>query len=84
MKEGAIMVNEKHKNKRMKYDPDYHDNHNEPWSKDDLIYLCKMYDSMSKEDLSFALGRTHATILSKAYYLRKKGEFDYYKSLDED
>ena len=78
------MANNKSKNNRMKYDPEFHDNHRAPWSKADLVYLCKMYDSMSKEDLSFALGRTHSTILSKAHHLRKNGKFDYYKNLEEE
>lgn len=69
-------------NKRMKYNNEFHDKHGQPWTVQELSYLCKMYSSMKKEDLSMALGRTHSTVLNKAYDLKRKGQFDYYKDLD--
>ena len=70
-------------NKRMLYDSDFHENHNRPWSQEDLIYLCKMYGAMDKHSLSLALGRTHSTLLTMAYKLRKDGLFDHYKMMDD-
>ncbi|MCQ4924976.1 hypothetical protein NE686_17885 [Tissierella carlieri] len=70
-------------NKRMRYNSEFHENHGNPFSKDDLIYMCSMWDSMKKADIAMALGKTHGTVLSKAYKLRKNGLFDYYRSLGQ-
>ena len=70
-------------NKRMLYNSEYHENHKRPWTQEDLVYLCKMYEVMDKHSLSLALGRTHSTLLTKVYMLRKKGLFDHYKMMDE-
>lgn len=66
---------------RMQYDPEYHDNHNKPWTVNDLAFLCGQYKSMKKLDLSLALGRTHRTILSKASQLRKEGQFKHFEEI---
>lgn len=68
-------------NHRMCYNPEFHENHNKPFTTNDLIYLCSNYETMDKATIALALGRTHSTILSKAYQLRKAGQFEYYKSL---
>lgn len=70
-------------NHRMCYDPEFHENHGKAWSQNDLIYLCKSWDGMKKADIALALGRTHATILQKAYELRKNGDFDKFKEMEE-
>lgn len=71
-------------NKRMRYNPEFHENHGKPFTKDDLIYMCSMWDSMKKADIAMALGKTHGTVLSKAYALRKNGLFNYYKRLGKE
>ncbi|BES66082.1 hypothetical protein SANA_25210 [Gottschalkiaceae bacterium SANA] len=64
---------------RAPYDPEIHDMHQKAWSEEDLMYLCSMYENTKGADLALALGRTHATILSKVYHLRKTRKFDEYK-----
>lgn len=71
-------------NHRMKYDPEYHENHGKPWTIEELIFLCSSWNGMKKADIALALGRTHGTVLSKAYYLKKNRQFDYYKKLGEE
>lgn len=68
-------------NSRMRYNPEFHENHGNPYTKEDLIYMCSMWDGMKKADIALALGRTQGTVLSKVHYLRKIGLFDYYKKL---
>lgn len=68
-------------NHRMCYNPEFHENHGKPFTVNDLIFLCSSWDAMKKADIAMALGRTHGTVLSKAYYLRKSGQFEYYKNL---
>ncbi|WP_142415459.1 hypothetical protein [Hathewaya massiliensis] len=71
-------------NHRMRYNPEFHENHGKPFTKDDLIYMCSMWDSMKKADIAMALGKTHGTVLAKVYELRKKKLFDYYKKLGSE
>ncbi|MEN1968995.1 DNA-entry nuclease [Lentibacillus sp. N15] len=68
-------------NNRMRYNPEFHENHGNPWTVQELIYLCSSWDGMHKADIAAALGRTHSTVLSKAYELRRDGEFNYYKEM---
>lgn len=70
-------------NRRMRYNPEFHENHRKPFTKEDLIYMCSMWDSMKKADIAMALGKTHGTVLSKAHLLRKNGRFEYYKKLGQ-
>jgi hypothetical protein len=70
-------------NHRMRYHPDFHENHGKPFSKEDLIYLCSAYEGTRKADIAFALGRTQSTIMTKAHSLRKTGRFAYYKKLGD-
>jgi hypothetical protein len=69
-------------NRRMRYNPEFHENHGKPFTVKELAYLCSMWSGMKKADIAMALGRTHGTILSKAYYLRKTGQFEHYKNLE--
>jgi biotin operon repressor len=64
---------------RIPYDPELHDMHKKAWSEEDLMYLCSMYENTKGADLALSLGRTHATVMSKVYYLRKTGLFENYK-----
>ena len=68
----------------MKYNPEYHELHNMPWSEEDLIYLVVMKETMKWADLSLALGRTHQAAAQKYYELKKKGLIEYYKNLDKE
>ena len=67
--------------RRMVYNPEYHPNHGKPWMVNDLVYLCSSWDGMKKADIALALGRTHGTVLSKAYELKKSGDFDNFKNM---
>lgn len=66
-------------NHRMRYNPEFHFNQGNPWSKEDLLYLCGMWGGMKTRDISFAIGRTESTCLTKVYSLRKIGLFETYK-----
>lgn len=68
-------------NHRMRYNSEFHENYGKHYTKDDLIYMCSMWDSMKKADIAMALGKTHSSVLSKVYYLRKVGLFEHYKNL---
>lgn len=68
-------------NNRMKYHPDFHENHGRSFKEEEKAYMCAMWESTKKADIAMALGRTHGTVLSQAYTLRKQGLFDYYKRL---
>lgn len=62
-------------NGRMRYNPEFHDNHKAPWSQEDLEYLCGMWCSKRVKDISMALGRTESTCLTKVYELRRSRKF---------
>lgn len=71
-------------NHRMKYNPEFHENHGKPFTVKELVYMCSMWHSTKKADIAMALGRTHGTVLSKANSLRKSGEFEHFKKLGEN
>lgn len=58
---------------RMRYHPAYHPNHGRAWTTADEQYLIECYDALGPEALSFALGRTIHTVMTRAYALRKQG-----------
>lgn len=58
---------------RMKYNPEYHQNSYSRWTEEDLKYLIDWYDQIGAEEMSFAIGRTVATIQNKVLKLRKQG-----------
>jgi hypothetical protein len=66
-------------NHRMRYTPEFCENYKKPYSREDLEYLCAMWDSMDKASIAMALGKTHGSVLEKAYYPRKRDLFDMYK-----
>ncbi|MER2005847.1 MAG: DNA-entry nuclease [Psychrobacillus sp.] len=68
-------------NHRMRYNPEFHENHGKPFTVKELSYMCAMWNSMKKADIALALGRTHGTVLSKAHQLRKSGQFEHFKNL---
>ncbi|KZL93527.1 hypothetical protein [Clostridium magnum] len=58
---------------RMKYHPEFHSKHGQPWSQEDLQYLIDWYYIIGPEEMSLALDRRATTISSKATYLTKIG-----------
>ncbi|QVK19781.1 hypothetical protein KHQ81_15645 (plasmid) [Mycoplasmatota bacterium] len=68
-------------NSRLRYNAEYHENYKNHWTTEELCYMCSMWDSRKKADIALALGRTHGSVLTMAYQLRKKGKFEYYKKL---
>ncbi len=58
---------------RMKYHPKYHPNQGKPWTTEDQKYLIEYYEQLGPEQISFDLGRTIHTVMTRAYELRKKG-----------
>ena len=68
-------------NSRLRFDPELHENHGKPFTVSELVFLCSSWSSMKKADIAAALGRTHGTVLSKAYSLRKNGQFTHFEKL---
>jgi hypothetical protein len=58
---------------RMKYHPEYHHKHGQPWIITDQKYLIEYYEKLGPEQVSFALGRTIHTVMQRAAELRKAG-----------
>lgn len=71
-------------NKRMRYHPDFCENHGQLWSEEDLKYLCGMWSGSRKLDIAMALGRSHSTVLSKAHRLKSRGMFEAYRKMYEE
>ena len=85
---GVIIVSEEEgiqydKLGRMKYHPEFHFAHGEPFSESDLEYICKFYEVDHSRTISFAIGKTEHTIRSKVNQLRKSGLFEHYKNLNK-
>lgn len=68
---------------RMCYHPKFHFNHGKPFTESELEYICKFYEVDEARTISFAIGRTEHTIRSKVDILRKKGLFEYYRTLNK-
>ncbi|MEJ8546601.1 DNA-entry nuclease [Brevibacillus borstelensis] len=64
---------------RIQYHPDFHFSHRKPFTEEELEYLCRFYEVDDSRTISFALGRTESTIMSKVSDLKKQGLFEYYK-----
>lgn len=71
-------------NKRMMYNPDFHDNHGTIWSDEDKAYMVQMKPTMKWKDLCMALGRTQSTCMSKYHDLKLQGKLEYYKNYNLD
>ncbi|MDP2205883.1 MAG: hypothetical protein Q8K65_06195 [Alphaproteobacteria bacterium] len=59
---------------RMNYHPDFHPNQRHPWTTTDQKYLIANYEKDGPEAVSFALGRTVHTVMTRACQLRKRGD----------
>ena len=67
-------------NGRLRYNPELHDQHGELWVKDDLLYLCGLWERGRGQEIALALGRTVSTCMTKVYQLRKGGVFTRYRN----
>ncbi|MEK5235439.1 DNA-entry nuclease [Paenibacillus sp. FSL L8-0470] len=65
---------------RMEYHPEFHFSHGEPWSSEDLEYLCTFYGVDSARTLSFALGKTEPVCRVKFYKLKSNGKVEFYRN----
>lgn len=67
---------------RMKYHPEYHHNHGKPYTIQELAYICSMYESATRRQVSMAVGRTEGTVAQLVQILRKRNQFEFYKNLE--
>lgn len=68
---------------RMLYHEDFHFTHGEPWTEEELEYLCKYYEIDGRDTIAMALGKTPSTVAAKVTQLRKRGLIEHYKQLNE-
>ena len=69
-------------NRRMIYNPEYHDAYGKRWTDEELAYIAQMRPHTQWADISLALGRTHDTCANKYYEIKKQGKLEYYKNLE--
>lgn len=67
--------------RRMVYHPEYHFNHKEPFTTQEVAYMCTMHGKMNLQDLGYALGRTPAAIAQRISQLKRKGLFERYRQM---
>jgi len=67
---------------RIKYHPDFHENHGQKFTEDDLCYLAKFYKHDGRRAMSFALGKTEVVIQNKYFDLVKSGLIEHYKNMN--
>ena len=70
-------------NKRMIYNPEFHDNYGKKWTKEDLAYIAQMRPGTTWRDIGMALGRTEDSCSDRYYKMKKQGRLEYYKNLEE-
>lgn len=68
----------------MKTHPIYHHQLGKPWTKGELVYLCKFYEFDGMQSISYGLGRPEDSCAKKVYELRKAGVFRKYKYYEGD
>lgn len=51
---------------RMLYDPEFHENQGKRWAAEEVQYLKDYYAFIGPEEMSYALGRTDKSIMTKA------------------
>lgn len=68
--------------RRLKYNPEFHENHRQGYTDDDLMYMVSMWESdMPKAEIAMAIGKTHSAVMRKIYLLRKQKKYEYYKEM---
>lgn len=65
---------------KMKYHPDFHFSHGEPYSQEDLEYLCTFFGIDDTRSLSYAIGKTEGTCRKKYKELWESGKVDFYRN----
>lgn len=73
----------KPKKNYLPFDPKFHHNHRRPFTESDLEYLCRYFEVDELRSLSYAMGRTEYTLVSKVQELKRKGLYEYYKTLNK-
>ena len=68
---------------RMAYHPDFHDQHGEKFTEEDLEYMCKFWEVDGYKSIALALGRTEGTTSRKMDDLKKAGLYAYYRDLNK-
>lgn len=68
---------------RMLYHPEFHPNHKQPFTEEELEYLCKYWEHDGRRSMSFALGRPEHSLAVTVARLKKEGLFEYYKNLNK-
>lgn len=68
---------------RLKYHPELHPRHGQPYTEEDKEYLCKFWEVDGRRLMSYALGRPEHSLDAMIYTLRKKGLFNHYKNLNK-
>lgn len=67
---------------RMRYHPEFHENHGKPFTEEELCYLAKFFKHDGGQMISFALGKTEQVVKVKYRLLEKERKLSYYRSLD--
>ena len=70
-------------NRRMIYNQEFHDNHKEKWSKEELVYIAQMRPATQWSSIAMALGRTQDSCMQMYYKIKKLGRLNYYKNFKE-
>jgi hypothetical protein len=67
---------------RMKYHPDFHPMHGQPFSEEELCYLAKFYKYDGRLSVSLALDRPEASVQKKYLSLKNNGLLERYRQLE--
>ncbi|MGO4181821.1 DNA-entry nuclease [Paenibacillus sp. TAF43_2] len=67
---------------RMKYHPDFHPKHGQPFSEEELCYLAKYYKVDGRLSVSLALDRPEGSIQKKYLSLKSNGMLEQYSKLE--
>lgn len=64
---------------RMKYHPEFHFSHGQPFTQEEMEYLCTFYGVDDARTLSFALGKTEHVCRVKFAKLKAAGLVGHYR-----
>ena len=63
---------------RMKYNPEFHENHNKPYTTKEIAYICKNFKVMPIKTLALSVGRTENAVRNLVDRLKRDNLFDFY------
>jgi hypothetical protein len=66
---------------RLKHHPEFHPNHNKPFSEEERAYLCKFYGFDGRKSMSMALGRRETAVAEEFRRLKREGLIEYYQKM---